>query len=67
MRRSEQPHSVEAQPSIPRTAERGATAAGTAYQTGLTELGWYQGGEYVVTDELGIPVHKIALNTCGKV
>jgi integrase len=32
-------------------------AAGTAYQAGLTELGWYQGGEYVVTDELGIPVH----------
>ena len=26
-------------------------AAGTAYQAGLTDLGWYQGGEYVVTDE----------------
>ena len=31
--------------------------AGTAYQAGLTNLGWYQGGEYVVTDELGTPVH----------
>jgi integrase len=34
-----------------------SAAAGTAYHAGLTNLGWYQGGEYVVTDELGIPVH----------
>ena len=34
-----------------------SAAAATAYQAGLTELSWYEGGEYVVTDELGIPVH----------
>src|SRR3984885_5789288 len=32
-------------------------SAGQAHREGLTELGWYCGGEYVVTDELGIPVH----------
>jgi integrase len=31
--------------------------AGTAYRAGLADLGWYQGGEYVVTNELGMPVH----------
>jgi integrase len=31
--------------------------AGHAYRDGLTELDWYRGGEYVVTDQLGIPVH----------
>ena len=31
--------------------------AGTAYQAGLAVLDWYQGGEYVVTDEVGTPVH----------
>jgi integrase len=31
--------------------------AGTAYQAGLDVLDWYQGGEYVITNELGIPVH----------
>lgn len=32
--------------------------AGTAYQKGLDELGWYTPGEsYVVTDELGMPVY----------
>jgi integrase len=30
---------------------------GTAYHAGLADLGWYQGGEYVVTNELGMPVH----------
>jgi integrase len=34
-----------------------STAAGIAYQAGLAGLDWYQGGEYVVTDELGLPVH----------
>ena len=34
-----------------------SAAAGTAYQAGLAGLDWYQGGEYVVTDELGLPVH----------
>ena len=33
------------------------TIAGTAYRSGLAELEWYQGGEYVITDEAGTPVH----------
>jgi hypothetical protein len=36
---------------------RSLDEAGTAYQTGLDVLDWYQGGEYAITDELGIPVH----------
>jgi integrase len=31
--------------------------AGTAYRSALAELGWYSGGEYLVTDEAGTPVH----------
>jgi integrase len=31
--------------------------AGTAYRSGLAVLGWYSGGEYVVTDGAGAPVH----------
>jgi integrase len=31
--------------------------AGAAYQSRLAELNWYQGGEYVITDEAGTPVH----------
>jgi integrase len=31
--------------------------AGTAYRAGLSALEWYDGGEYVVTDELGMPLH----------
>jgi len=34
-----------------------SAAAGTAYQAGLASLDWYQGGEYLITDELGMPVH----------
>jgi integrase len=34
-----------------------STAAGPAYRSGLGELEWYQGGEYVVTDKAGTPVH----------
>jgi hypothetical protein len=33
-----------------------SAAASTAYQAGLAALDWYQGGEYPITDELGIPV-----------
>ena len=32
-------------------------AAGPAHRAGLARLGWYQGGVYVITDELGIPVY----------
>ena len=31
--------------------------AGAAYQAGLAALDWYQGEEYVVTDQAGMPVH----------
>ena len=34
-----------------------STAAGTAYRSGLARLDWYQGGEYVITDQAGTPVH----------
>lgn len=34
-----------------------SATAGAAYRAGLTGLDWYRGGEYVVTDELGMPVH----------
>ena len=33
------------------------TIAGAAYRSGLAGLDWYQGGEYVITDEAGSPVH----------
>jgi hypothetical protein len=35
----------------------GSASAGTAYQSGLAALSWYSGGEYVVTDGMGTPVH----------
>ena len=34
-----------------------SAAAGTAYQAGLACFDWYRGGEYLITDELGMPVH----------
>ena len=34
------------------------TSAGAAYRSGLAGLDWYQGGEYVITDEVGAPVHS---------
>jgi integrase len=34
-----------------------SAAAGIAYQAGLDGLDWQQGGDYVVLDELGMPVH----------
>jgi integrase len=34
-----------------------STIAGAACRSGLAELDWYQGGEYVITDEAGSPVH----------
>ncbi len=37
--------------------------AGTAYRSGLAELEWYQGGEYVITDAAGSPVHPSGIPT----
>ncbi|MFY9928781.1 MAG: tyrosine-type recombinase/integrase, partial [Streptosporangiaceae bacterium] len=34
-----------------------STIAGVAYGSGVAELDWYQGGEYVITDQAGTPVH----------
>jgi hypothetical protein len=34
-----------------------STIAGTAYGSGITGLDWYRGGEYVITDQAGTPVH----------
>jgi integrase len=31
--------------------------AGPAYRAGLDALDWYRDGEYVITDQLGMPVH----------
>jgi integrase len=31
--------------------------AGTAYGSGVAELDWYRGGEYLITDQAGTPVH----------
>ncbi len=30
-----------------------SAASGAVYQAGLTDLDWYQGSEYLITDELG--------------
>jgi hypothetical protein len=35
-----------------------SAAAGAAYRSGLAGLDWYQGGEYMMTDEVGTPVHQ---------
>ncbi len=34
-----------------------STAVGPAYRSSLGHLDWYQGSEYMVTDEADIPVH----------
>ena len=34
-----------------------STIAGTAYGSGVAELDWYHGGEYVITNAAGTPVH----------
>lgn len=34
-----------------------STIAGTAYGSAAVELDWYRGGEYVITDRVGTPVH----------
>jgi hypothetical protein len=35
----------------------GLDVAGVAYGSGVADLDWYQGGEYVIIDEAGTPVH----------
>jgi integrase len=34
-----------------------SAAAGATYRAGLSALDWYRDGEYVITDQLGMPVH----------
>jgi integrase len=34
-----------------------STTIGAAYRAGVAKLDWHQGGEYVITDEAGLPVH----------
>ena len=34
-----------------------STTAGTAYGSAVADLDWYQGGEYVIIDQAGTPVH----------
>jgi hypothetical protein len=39
------------------SAHRESADVGTAYQWGLAALDWYRGGEHVISNEAGIPVH----------
>ena len=48
---------VEALTALRKRQVADSAAAGTTYQAGLASLDWYQGGEYLISDELGIPVH----------
>jgi hypothetical protein len=40
-----------------------STIAGTAYGSGVAELDWYQGGEYMITNAAGTPVHPRGIPT----
>jgi integrase len=51
------PELVEALKALRKAQEADSVDAGGAYQAGLEDLPWYAGGQYVATDELGIPVH----------
>jgi hypothetical protein len=49
---------VSALTELRKRQARESEAAGTHYRAGLDDLDWYTpGDEYVVTNELGIPVH----------
>lgn len=49
---------VSALTELRKRQTRDSQDAGSAYQAGLDRLGWYTASdEYVVTDELGLPVH----------
>jgi len=49
---------VAALTALPKRQLEEGRIAGTAYRSGLAELEWYPGGEYVITDEAGTPVHS---------
>ena len=46
---------VEALTALRKRQLADSAAAGAAYQAGLADLNCYQGGEYLITDELGMP------------
>src|SRR5213079_76546 len=48
---------VEGLKALRKLQAREAEEAGEAYQADQKALNWYEGGEYVVTDERGMPVH----------
>jgi integrase len=48
---------VAALTALPKRQLEESTIAGVAYGSGAADLDWYQGGEYVITDEAGTPVH----------
>ena len=50
-------HLVNALAELHKRQMAESSAAGVAYRAGLPGLDWYRGGEYVVTDQLGMPVH----------
>ena len=68
--RLEEPKSRNGKRTLPLDAELAAaltalhkrqleesTIVGTAYGSGVAALDWYQGGEYVITNQAGTPVH----------
>jgi integrase len=49
---------VKALTALRKQMAKESEAAGTAYRAALADLDWYTpGDEYVITDELGVPVH----------
>jgi integrase len=48
---------VEALTALRKSQLADSAAASTTYQARLAILDWYQGGEYLITDEMGTPVH----------
>jgi integrase len=49
---------VKALTALRKQMAKESEAAGSAYQAALADLDWYTpGDEYVITDELGVPVH----------
>ena len=48
---------VEALTALRKRQLADSAAAGATYQAAMASIDWYQGGEYLITDELGMPVH----------